>query len=245
MQVLVKNCLVNYEQFGQGSENLVILHGWGHSIGPWRNAAIHCSKKYYVTVIDFPGFGASEEPGQVWDTFDYAEFTKSFIEKLSIKNPVIIGHSFGGRIGTVIAAKYPEFISQLVLVDPGGIEIKNFRVKIRVLLYKLAIKPIRKLFSNRIKGFFGSSGYRNASPVMRQVLVKVVNQDLRNLFGTIKIPVTVIWGSNDRVLPVEYVKIYKKLIPQSVIKIIWGADHSPNLSKNQEFLSVLDDVLKI
>ena len=245
MQCIVKKRLVNYEQFGQGSENLLILHGWGHSIAQWRSAAIHCSKKYTVTVLDFPGFGNSEEPEQPWDTFDYAQFTMEFMDKLSLHNPIIMGHSFGGRIGTVIAARFPHAISGLVLVDPGGVEIKNFRIKIRILIYKLMIKPIRNLFASRIKGFFGSSGYRNATPMMRQILVKVVNQDLRNLFGRIAIPVTVIWGSNDKVLPVEYVKIYKKLIPTADIKIIWGADHSPNSSKPAEFLSVLDDVLKL
>lgn len=245
MQMMLRNRLVNYEQFGGGTQNLVILHGWGHSIAPWRTTALHCSKIYKVTILDFPGFGSSEEPEKVWDTFDYAEFTKEFLEKLSIKKPIIIGHSFGGRIGTILASKYPDLVSQLILVDAGGIEIKTLKIKIRVWFYKFFIKPIRKTFSDRIKGFFGSSEYRNASGTMRQVFVKVVNQDLRYLFSSIKIPVTVVWGSNDQVLPVEYVKIYKKLIPQSVIRIIWGADHSPNISKPQDFLNALDDILNI
>lgn len=242
---MLRNRLVNYQQFGEGSQNLLILHGWGHSLGLWRGTALHCSEVYKVTILDFPGFGSSEEPEKVWDTFDYAEFTKEFLEKLSIKNPVIMGHSFGGRIGIILASKYPDMLSRLVLVDAGGIEIKSLKIKIRVLIYKLFIKPIRKVFSDRVKRFFGSSGYRNASGTMRQVFVKVVNQDLRHLFGLIKIPVSVIWGSNDQVLPVEYVKIYKKLIPHSVIRIIWGADHSPNISKPQDFLSALDDILTI
>ncbi len=243
--MMLRNRLVNYEQFGGGSQNLLILHGWGQSIAPWKTTALHCSKSYKVTVLDLPGFGSSEEPEKVWDTFDYAEFAKEFLEKLSIKNPVIMGHSFGGRVGTILASKYPDVLSQLVLVDAGGIEIKNLKIKIRVLIYKLFVKPIRKMFSDKIKGFFGSSGYRNASGTMRQIFVKVVNQDLRQLFSSIKIPVYVIWGSNDQVLPVEYVKIYKKLIPHSIIRIIWGADHSPNISKPQDFLNALDDILKI
>lgn len=245
MRVLLKDILINYEQIGEGSENLLILHGWGQSLSPWRNTALFCSKKYKVTIIDFPGFGSSEEPSSVWDTYDYAEFINEFLAKIGITRTIIIGHSFGGRVGTILASKYPDIVSQLLLVDSGGIEIKSLSVKIRILIYKIFIKPIKSIFGERMKKIFGSSDYRAISGTMRQIFVKVVNQDLRHLFGTIKQPVTVIWGSNDNVLPVEYVKIYKSLIPQAEIKIIWGADHSPNISKQNDFLSVLGDTLNI
>jgi pimeloyl-ACP methyl ester carboxylesterase len=245
MQVLLKNILINYEQFGDGKDNLLILHGWGQSSAPWRNTALYCSKKYKVTVVDFPGFGSSEEPSHIWDTYDYAEFVKDFLTKIGISNTIIMGHSFGGRIGTILASQSPSLVSRLILVDSGGIEIKTFAIKIRILIYKMFIKPIRKLFSERMKKVFGSSDYRTLSGTMRQIFVKVVNQDLRYLFTTIKQPVTVIWGSNDQVLPVKYVKIYKKSIPQAEIKIIWGADHSPNISKTNDFLDVLGDILNI
>lgn len=245
MRVLIKDILVNYEQIGEGSENLLILHGWGQSSSPWYNTALFCSKKYKVITIDFPGFGSSEEPPTIWDTYEYAEFIKDFLAKLGIVKTIIIGHSFGGRIGTILASKFPDLVSQLILIDSGGIEIKSFAIKIRILIYKIFIKPIKSIFSERMKKVFGSSDYRAISGVMRQVFVKVVNQDLRYLFTTIKQPVTVIWGSNDGVLPVKYVKIYKALIPQAEVKIIWGADHAPNISKQGEFLSVLGDTLNI
>ena len=245
MQVLLKNILVNYEQVGEGSENLLILHGWGQSLAPWRNTAQFCSKKYKVTLVDFPGFGSSEEPYSVWDTYEYADFIKDFLAKLGIKDTVIMGHSFGGRIGTIIASKYPEIVSRLILVDASGIEIKSLAIKLKIILYKIFIKPVRRIFSESIKRLLGSSDYQAVSGTMRQVFVKVVNQDLRHLFNSIKLPTVVIWGSNDQVLPVEYVKIYKSLIPHAEIKIIWGADHGPNLSKPSDFLVVLSDVLKI
>lgn len=245
MHVLLKDILINYEQIGEGPENLLILHGWGQSIVPWRKTAQTCSKRYKVTLIDFPGFGSSEEPNSVWDTYKYAEFVKEFCEKLGIENTIIIGHSFGGRIGTILASKYPEIVPRLILVDSGGIEIKSFVIKVKILLYKTFIKPAKKVFGERIKKLLGSSDYKAVSGTMRQIFVKVVNQDLRHLFSSIKQPVNVIWGSNDQVLPVKYVKIYKKLIPQSEIKIIWGADHNPNLSKPSDFLDVLEDILKI
>lgn len=245
MRVLLKDIIINYEQIGEGSENLLVLHGWGQSLSPWNNTALFCSKKYKVTIVDFPGFGSSEEPSTIWDTYEYAQFVKDFLVKIGITKTTIIGHSFGGRIGTILASKFPDLVPQLILVDPGGIEIKSLSVKVKIIFYKIFIKPIKSIFGERMKKIFGSSDYRAISGTMRQIFIKVVNQDLRHLFNTIKQPVTVIWGSNDQVLPVKYTKIYKELIPQSEIRIIWGADHSPNISKQNDFLSVLGDILNI
>lgn len=245
MKVLVNNILINYEQIGEGSENVIILHGWGQSLSPWYNTALFCAKKYKVTMLDFPGFGFSEEPSTSWDTYEYAELVKDFLAKIGIVKTIIIGHSFGGRVGTILASKFPHLVQHLILVDSGGIEIKSFSVKIKILVYKIFIKHVKSILGERLKKIFGSVDYRAISGVMRQVFVKVVNQDLRYLFNTIKQPITVIWGSNDQVLPVKYVKIYKELIPQSEIRVIWGADHSPNISKQNDFLSVLGDILNI
>lgn len=245
MQILVKDILVNYEQIGEGSEDLLILHGWGSSLSAWKAVSIFCSQKYRVTLLDFPGFGGSEEPNEVWDTYAYTEFVQEFLTKLNISHTIVMGHSFGGRVTTILATKYPRLVSQIILVDPGGIEIKSFKIKCQIFLYKLFWKPLGKLFGEKIKKLFGSTDYKTVSGIMRKTFVRVVNQDLRYLFPVIKQPITIIWGSNDQMLSVNYTKIYKKFIPHAQIKIVWGAGHNPHLSHQSDFFALLGDTLKL
>ncbi len=243
MKIVVKNTLVNYEQFGQGPEQLLILHGWGRSLSEWRETAQFCAQKYTVTIVDFPGFGSSDDPDYAWDTYDYAECIHDFLMKMGLKKVTIIGHSFGGRIATILAAQHAELIAKIILVDAGGIEIKSMAVRCLHFFYAVFVKPFRKLLSKKIRNQFGSADYRVLSGTMRDVFKKVVNQDLRQLFSEIKQPTVVVWGSNDQVLPVSYTKIYKALIPQSVIRIVWGAEHSPHLSGKKDFYDILKEVL--
>lgn len=243
MNILLGKTILHYEQVGQGPENLLILHGWGRSLGEWFPIAQKISSNYTVTLLDLPGFGSSEEPPIPWDTFDYTNLVLEFMKKIEIENPIIVGHSFGGRIATILAANNPERVSSIILVDAGGIHIQSFVTKFKIFFYKFFVKPIRSLIPNKFKKLFGSDDYRTLSGTMRTSFIKIVNQDLRHLFSNITLPVSIIWGSNDQVLSVEYVKIYKKLIPHAQVKIIWGADHSPHLSKSADLAKALEEIL--
>lgn len=243
MNILIGKTILHYEQLGQGPQNILILHGWGRSLSEWLPTARQLSSHYTVTLLDFPGFGSSEEPLSPWDTYDYANFVLDFIKKIELNSPIILGHSFGGRIATILAANNPNQVSSIILVDAGGIQIKSYSVQFKILFYKLFVKPIKSLIPQNIRSLFGSTDYKTLSGIMRVSFIKIVNQDLRHLFFKITKPVAVIWGSNDQALPVEYVKIYKKLIPQVTIKIVWGADHSPHLTKPKDFIASLEHVL--
>jgi len=239
MQIIVDDLILNYEQIGTGDKNLVILHGWGCSLKEWIPIARRI-KGYKVTLLDLPGFGLSEELHQSMNIFEYTQVFSKFLNKVNINKCVIMGHSFGGRIGTIFASNNTNIVEKLVLVDAGGIEIKSIKTKILILLSKL-LKPFKIFFPKKIRRMFGSSDYKNTSRVLRESFVKIINQDLRYLFPNIKIPVVVIWGSYDNVLPVQYVKIYRSLIKNINIKIIWEADHFPHISKQEEFIKILNE----
>ncbi len=242
MKIIVDGQIINCEQMGQG-QDLVILHGWGRSIGEWFPIAKNFLG-YRVTLIDLPGFGASEDLSYPLDTYGYTRVVLECMKKLSINKCVVMGHSFGGRIATVLAAKYPDVVSQIILVDAGGIEIKGVSTRLQILFYKTFLKHLRRIIPTSIKRLFGSSDYKRISGNLQKSFVKIVNQDLRHLFSSIQQPVIVLWGSGDEVLPVEYVKIYQKLVPRVVTRIIWGADHSPHISRSRDFMNVLNEVLQ-
>ena len=242
MKVVVDNLILNFEQFHDGEKNLVILHGWGRALNEWVPIAKSISG-YTVTLLDLPGFGLSEGADEALDTYGYTKLVKEFLRKIEINKCVLVGHSFGGRIATIIAAENPEMIEKLVLVDSGGIEIKSVKIRAKIVFYKVFLKPIKKLIPKGVRRLYGSSDYRVLSGILRQSFIKIVNQDLRYLFSRIKVPVLVLWGSNDRVLPVSYVKIYRSLIMQAGIRIIWEADHRPYITKPKEFLQILKEYI--
>ena len=106
MIVNVKDIDVNYIQYGSGEKNIVLLHGWGQNIEMMNPIGKRLEKYGTITIIDLPGHGASKEPAEEITIYDYCEVVKTLLDKLKIKKPILIGHSFGGRISIIYASKY-------------------------------------------------------------------------------------------------------------------------------------------
>ena len=107
MQKTYKNISINYEFYDNDSnENLIFLHGWGQNIQMMQPIAKPFIKRNNVLIIDLPGFGESEEPKEVWSIYDYVEMVHEFVKDLKLKNPILIGHSFGGKISLAYAMKH-------------------------------------------------------------------------------------------------------------------------------------------
>ena len=102
----IKDVNVNYVQYGnKKGKNVVLLHGWGQNIKMMDPIGKGLMKDYYITNIDLPGFGSSSEPTYGYTVYDYYEVVDELLTKLNIKKPIMIGHSFGGRISII----YLEF----------------------------------------------------------------------------------------------------------------------------------------
>lgn len=236
MNICIDNLNINYETLGSEGKAVVLLHGWGSNITLFENMMKNLSSFCKVYALDMPGFGQSEYPPQAWNVDDYVEFVIKFIEKMQIKNCTLLGHSFGGRliIKMVNKEKLPFEVDKVVLVDSAGIkpEIKN-TFSIRKMVYKLSksvfsISFVKKCFPNaldKLKSKFGSEDYRNAKPVMRDTLVRVVNEDLEPLLRNIKQSTLLIWGDLDTATPLSDAKKMEELIPDAGLVLIEGAGH--------------------
>ena len=106
MEKVINGVKVNYILYGEGEYTLVLLHGWGQNIEMMKPIGNAFSKEYKVLIPDLPGFGQSIEPDTIWTMYDYVECIHGLLEKLKIKNPILIGHSFGGKISLIYASKY-------------------------------------------------------------------------------------------------------------------------------------------
>lgn len=191
-----------YQEFGHGKQNLLLLHGWGQSHAFWKNIVERLAKKYHLYVLDLPGFGNSQEPPTIWTVKDYAIFIHDFVKKLHIDNPIIIGHSFGGRIASVYASLYP--VHKLILYSNGGLPLSSLRTEFN----KSVVVNVGKfLFPNVLykshTTIFKPKEYQNKIILNTKRSRRVLDiytqpfYNLTNYFKKITAPTLIIIGSND------------------------------------------------
>ncbi len=246
---------INYEIKGEG-ETVVLLHGWGANITLFADLISLVSQKYRVIAVDMPGFGKSEEPDDNWQVSDYSQFVIDFLSSLGVRKAIFLGHSFGGRVIIKLATCFalPFEIDKIILVDSAGIlpkkTPKQLRKQKRYKAMKkfLLLPPVKAMFPNALKKLqdkSGSADYKAASPVMRKILVSVVNEDLEPLLPKIKQSTLLIWGENDTATPLSDGKRMEELIKDSGLVTIKGAGHYSFLEGKFIFNRVICSFLKI
>ncbi len=247
MFIKIDDLNVYYEVEGQGHP-IVLLHGWGQCVAAFKPIIDSLKNDFQVYTLDFPGFGQSEEPKTIWSVYDYADMVEKFIKQLEIKNPTIFGHSFGGRVGIIYAGRQKD-LNKLVLIDSAGIKPKRgLDYYTRVYSYKLGKKilslPGLKAYKDQMMANAGSSDYKNASPVMRQIMSKVVNEDLQHLMPSIQVQTLLVWGDMDDATPLSDAKIMEKKIPEAGLVVFEGAGHYSYLDRLGQFLRVINVFLE-
>ena len=234
---------VNYEFSNINSEiTIVLLHGWGQNIQMMMPFVEIFKKNFNVLTIDFPGFGDSEEPKYFWSIYDYTKCIRDLIIFLKIKKVILVGHSFGGRVAIVYASKYK--VEKLVcLASPYCREVRKPPLKTK--FYKL-IKRIKSLswLEKILKNKIGSQDYKNASPIMRGILVKVINENLSECAKKIKCPTLLIWGDLDTAVPIKRAYELEKMIKDSAVIVYQGATHYAYLEKINQISIVLNNFFK-
>jgi len=231
---------INYIQYGEG-EDVILLHGWGQNIEMMKPLGDRINNKR-ITIIDFPGFGNSPEPDSVWTIDDYVNSLEDLINELKIINPSIIGHSFGGRVAIKYASK--NKVNRLILFgSPCVREIrKNNKEKILKTLKKL---PLMNSFGEYMKKYIGSEDYKNASPLMRNILVNVVNEDLSDDAKNISNPTLLIWGSLDTAAPLTDAKKLENLLQDGGLVVIDGCTHYAYLEALDYVSNIVNNFLEV
>ena len=250
LKVKIGDIFINYSVTGEGYP-IVLLHGWGGSISSFAPVHKYLESNFKIFSIDLPGFGDSETPTSAWTTEDYANFLKTFFNNTGISNPIIFGHSFGGRLAIRLASSIP--VKKLILIDSAGIKpSRTISYYLKVYSYKSASRflklPIIRIFTanilNKMRNKFGSKDYKDASPILREILVKAVNEDLSNLLPNISSPTLLVWGEMDTATPISDALIMNELIPDSGLIRFPGAGHFSYLERLDDFLVIIDSFLK-
>ncbi len=226
---------VNYIDEGEG-ETVLLLHGWGANITLYQSIVDTLKQGRRVLALDMPGFGKTPEPERPWCVDDYVDFVLKFILSFNLEKISVVVHSFGGRVFFKMNAKenLPFTIERAVLIDSAGIlPKKTVGQKVSLRCYKIgrafmSTKVMHFLYPDAVEDMRrkrGSSDYNSATPLMRDTLVKVVNEDLEPLIHLVKCPTLLIWGDLDTATPIEDARRMEELIADAGLVVCEGAGH--------------------
>ena len=237
----INDVSINYIDYGQGDNTLALLHGWGQNIDMMKPIGDRFKKNNRIIIIDLPGFGQSAEPTYVWNLFDYVECVKELLDKLKVDNPILIGHSFGGKISLLYASIYK--VNKLILFgSPFKQEIKKLSTKTKILKFLKKVPVLNKL-EGFAKKHIGSRDYKQASDFMRKILVEHVNLDITEEVKKIKCPTLIVWGTMDQEVPIERAYELEKLISDAAVIPYEGCSHYAYLERLNQTVNILKNFI--
>lgn len=252
MKITVKGLETEYLDTGDGIP-VLLLHGWGSSYDVYKGVIAALSDRCRTVALNFPGCGGSETMKTPWTLDDYCGFVSEFMEKVGLSDPVMIGHSHGGRVILKMAAEKLVNPVKIVLLDSAGlIPKKSMRQKMRIKSFKAIKKvltmPVIKNHSegllNKARRHYGSADYNAAPEVLRKTMVSLVNTDLRDIISAISCPTLLIWGEKDTATPLSDAKIIESLIPDAGLCVIEGAGHYSFCEQPYKAAAILKSFIK-
>ncbi len=194
--------------------DIVFLHGWGSHKELMRDTFKKYLEGFRHIYIDLPGFGNSTAPIAL-NSYDYARIVELFLLELNGKKDIIVGHSFGGKVATLLQ---PEF---LVLLSSAGIKRKKpLAIQAKIVTYKLL-----KLFGlTKLRDFFVADDAKKLTKQMYESFKIIVNEDFKEEFASFDKRALICWGNNDSATPLEDGEAIAKLIKDSRF-IEYDGDH--------------------
>jgi pimeloyl-ACP methyl ester carboxylesterase len=210
-------------------------------------------QNFKVYLVDVVGFGKSDMPEHPLNSEDFGKFVKELLDKLNIVNPILIGHSNGGRCIINAVGRGLVSAKKIVLIDSAGLKPKrSLKYYLKVGFFKLGKMVLNLLpntkkikeFKEKLRGKVGSSDYKASNIVLKDTMKTIVNEDCSNLLPNIKVPTLLIWGSLDTATPIADAKKMEKLIPDCGLVEYPGSTHFSYLENIANCNIVLNEFLK-
>ena len=183
-----------------------------------------------VTSFDLPGFGLSPTPDEVWGAHEYGDLVAEALRKMG-RPVILVGHSFGGRVATCIAADHPELVDSMVLVGVPLLRLRRSRpslaMRVAKRLNRLGLYSDERL--NRMREERGSADYRAATGTMRQILVRLVNEEYDAEMPKVACPTVLLWGRDDTAAPLAVAEQAVQRIHGSRLVVVDGGHDAHRL----------------
>jgi pimeloyl-ACP methyl ester carboxylesterase len=211
----------------KGSVDLIVLHGWGSNKNLMKKSFEPFMESFRHIYIDLPGFGAST-CNLTLTTKDYARIIELFMIHINASKDIIMGHSFGGKVATLLEPRV------LVLLSSAGIYIpKPLSVKLKIVVFKF----FKLLGLSKLRSLFVADDAKSLSEPMYQTFKNVVNEDFSDEFASYEAKALLCWGRDDSATPLSSGKKINQLIKDSTLKVYDGdhyffMNHAKNISQN-------------
>lgn len=235
----------------KSKQNLILLHGLGASAERWLKVAPLFAANFNVFIPDIIGFGYSDKPSIEYSKDLFIDFLYRYIEKEKIDNPILTGSSFGGFLALEFTFEFKEMVQFLILVSPAGAMKRSTPALdsyIMAALYptfdntlrafKTMSSPI-SITDDTILDFINRMKFPNAKYAFMSTLNCIHNSDInKTKLLRVKTPTLIIWGKEDSIIPLDYIKHYIKF-PNKKIKILKDTGHLPFIEKPTDFYNIV------
>ena len=248
---------ISYSMCGAGEKKVLLLHGWGCDGSLMQPVANTLQDRFEILIPDFPGHGKSGRPPRPWGVPEYAECLKKLLTETGFFPCHVIAHSFGCRVAAWLAAENPELFDRIVFTGAAGIRRKpteeEQKRSRRYQKLKHICETAKKVpliagaaghAEERLRKKFGSSDYNALDEEMRKTFVKVINQDLTDLYGRFRSSTLLIWGTADTETPLWMAKEMEKRIPDAGLAVLEGGSHFAFLEQLPGFSLIVKEFLK-
>ncbi|MDP1793127.1 MAG: alpha/beta hydrolase [Acidimicrobiales bacterium] len=226
--------------YGDAPARVVALHGWGRTHADFAGVV----EPFDAIAVDLPGFGSTPPPPDAWGSPEYAALIVELLRDLPAP-PVLVGHSFGGRVGIHVAATAPDAIRGLVLtgaplIRTGAAAKPKAGYRMARWLNRRGVLSDARMDDARKK--YGSTDYANASPALRAIHVKLVNETYDAQIDAARGPIELVWGDDDTAAPCAD-ELAARLGERANLTVIPGAGHLTPLTAGNELRAAINRVL--
>jgi pimeloyl-ACP methyl ester carboxylesterase len=265
--VPVNGTRVNYVETGEGPP-LVFVHGLAGCWQNWLENIPHFARRHRVIAVDLPGFGESELPHEEISIPGYGRFLDAFLGEIGVERAPLVGNSMGGFVAAEAALSHPSRVEKLVLVSAAGlVTVPRGQLALanrvaplfhlgaartisrrehwvrrrglrRMFLYGVATHPdrLQPELCYEIASGAGKPGFLDA-------FAAIWDYDFRDRLSGVAHPTLIVWGRNDRIVPVDGAHEYERLIPNSRKEIFHDTGHVPMIERPHRFNELLDEFL--
>ncbi len=224
-----------YREYGSGPA-LVLIHGLSGSANWWQRNTSAFAEHFTVYVVDLVGYGSNRalRPLRIQSA---TQSIGEFIDQLPARKAHLVGHSMGGQIATHVAAEYPERIQRLVLVAASGL--------VRSDLLRMMLRlPVAGRYGRL--DFLPTLAYDalRAGPVnLLLSALDLLSNDVSQALDKILAPTLLIWGEQDKLVPLAVAEVVQQALKGSQLEIIPRAGHVPMWDQPEQFNRMVLDFL--